>query len=304
MKKHNTHNRSQQQVKRRDRKAADENTSAARPPKSNALMKLFSDDEKLKAAVASVRDADGKAALSYLCVADRNGTRAMEQEMTRCVGEAVDSGSITGLAILYRPTSLSTTSASAVFENRQVRKEIARLKKDNPDSIARAITYPMPFGDEYCYRVAIAALVLMPEAAETPRLNTSTAAASMGLPADVCVQDPTTDDIARLVSLFWSAPAAIRRLAASAASNLNAKRCRQKRANAIVGIHLLDLTTPAKKMLVASGFGKEILSHAMTGPDARIKRASKTGLTREELTHLIWCHTLATNRPAPPLMKI
>lgn len=304
MKKPKSNHQSKSQAKRNQNATQHRDKRDAAARKVDPLANLFASDERLQAVAMSVRSADEKAALAYLSVADRHGTRAMESEMARCIREAIASNSAMGLALLHRSTSISANTGTALFDNRQVRKELTRFKKDNPASIARAVVHPVMVGNECHYKVATVALALVPEAGETPRLATPAAAASTGLPTDVFVQSPSAEDADRLVAAFWSAPAAIRRLTSSIAKDVNPEGWRQKRSGAIVGVSLLDLVTPAKKMLVASGLGKEILSHAMTGPDARIKRASKVGLTREELTHLIWCHALANNRPAPPLMKL
>ena len=154
------------------------------------------------------------------------------------------------------------------------------------------------------FQVSTVSLVLSRGEDDAPRTTNSAAAASLHLPSDLSIAIPNEEAIIRLVSYFCLATRDLRTLASRAAAERNADAWMRLRGQASVYLWQMDTLTPVKKLLVGFGTGAEVLKHALTEPEAREKRIGKTGMSRDEVTYLIWCHSLEKNQPAPPMIKL
>jgi len=212
---------------------------------------------------------------------------------------------------------LDRASSSLGIDLKEIAKGFNQIKKAAPDSISRIVVAAVPSTSEqspFEMIVAVCTLaLLLTDGSPFPRTPSSASGGArleaLGSRPElqaITVEDPSEEDVERLVQQFIKAPGQLRAVALQLAKEQKDESWRGARADHQLALFQIDAMLPAAKALSGAGQGEQILRIALTGPTARAQKIKKdsASLDRSDVVELFWSDALARRTAKPPYVKL
>ncbi|WP_156360188.1 hypothetical protein [Sphingomonas sp. Leaf29] len=254
--------------------------------------------------------------LTHVPVGDRRVVQMVASEIVSRLSELVRNGRLDNISMEVRYDSkFDSRSAHPKIDLKQLAKFHGIAKKASPHCISQIVTAcggSEVEGESFALANYVVTLALKIDnvtglaPANSHRIPQGAASGSGLRPTlkTISVDNPTVDDVEKVVGEFVSAQAFVRDASVAMAKDANLLAFKKEWV-ARRFMHLqADALIPFVKAFLGAGIGDTILKIAMAAPAAaaRENKRRENAMTRDELLHLVWSDALDNGRKKPPLI--